>query len=152
MMNFILEMSGFKELQRTGFEWKLKYKGKIHNVIFRIVIPYLIGDTECHDRLCGQYVVRAGSVWHICRICEVPTSHLGYSKANFPYRLPSKTKRMMNATDLAGLKEMPPHYVPNNAMSALTLGFQNNRGVHGACPPGETTSDSWKCSLGKSVQ
>lgn len=135
MMNFILEESGFKELQRKGFKWKLHYKGKTYDVIFRIVVPYLVGDTECHDRLCGQYTCRAGSVDYICRICETPTSHLGYSKANFPYRLPSKTTRLMKDQDLKALKEISMHYIPNNAMTSLVLGAQNNRGVHGACPP-----------------
>ena len=49
---FILLASGFISLQDEGFKWKLHYKKAIHNVVFHLYVPYVIGDTEGHDRLC----------------------------------------------------------------------------------------------------
>ena len=55
---FILSASGFIGLQDTGFKWLLAYKNVVHNVVFYPYIPFIIGDTEGHDRLCGHYTAR----------------------------------------------------------------------------------------------
>jgi hypothetical protein len=54
-IQFILEESGFLQLQKHGFRWNLHYHGKIHRVVFHPYVPFIIGDTEGHDRLCGHY-------------------------------------------------------------------------------------------------
>ena len=142
MMIFLLKESGFLELQRRGFKWKLKYRGKVYDVVFRMYMPFIIADSECHDRLCGIFTMRSGSTKYICRICETPFSYLAWSKAghpgNFGYRLPSKAKRLMNRgtkEDMQELRNWSMQYLPNNVFNHLRVGSHNNRGGHGACPP-----------------
>ena len=70
-IQFILEESGFLRLQKHGFRWNLHYNGKIHSVVFHPYVPFIIGDTEGHDRLCGHYTACFSKVQQLCRICEM---------------------------------------------------------------------------------
>jgi hypothetical protein len=54
-IQFVLEESGFLRLQKHGFRWNLHYNGNVHPVVFHPYVPFIIGDTEGHDRLCGHY-------------------------------------------------------------------------------------------------
>ncbi|KAI2493932.1 hypothetical protein MHU86_20617 [Fragilaria crotonensis] len=92
-IQFILEESGFLRLQNHGFRWDLSYNGKIHPVVFHPYVPFIIGDTEGHDRLCGHYTARFSQIQQLCRICECPTYLSGYSKSNFRHRVPKKNRR-----------------------------------------------------------
>ena len=53
-IGFILKESGFLDLQCKGFHWKLHYKEKVYPVVLHPYIPFIIGDTEGHDCLCGH--------------------------------------------------------------------------------------------------
>jgi hypothetical protein len=75
---FILSASGFVSLQDKGFKWKLQYKKTVHDVVFRPYVPFIIGDTEGHDRLCGHYTARFAKIKQLCRACECPTEMTGY--------------------------------------------------------------------------
>ena len=90
-IQFILEESGFLRLQKHGFRWDLHYNKKIYPVVFHPYVPFIIGDTEGHDRLCGHYTARFSQISQLCRICECPTYLTGYSKSKFPHRLPKKS-------------------------------------------------------------
>ncbi|KAI2497588.1 hypothetical protein MHU86_16894 [Fragilaria crotonensis] len=76
---FILSASGFLSLQDKGFKWKLQYKKTVHDVVFHPFVPFIIGDTEGHDRLCGHYTARFAKIKQLCRACECPTEMTGYS-------------------------------------------------------------------------
>lgn len=62
----ILEKSGFLALQEHGFNWKLQYQGRTLPVVFHPYVPFIIGDTEGHDRLCGHYTSRGKGVNQLC--------------------------------------------------------------------------------------
>ena len=83
-IQFIFEESGFLRLQKHGFQWNLYYNGKIHSVVFNPYVPFIIGDTDGHDRLCGHYTARFSKMEQLSCICECPTSLTGHSKSNFP--------------------------------------------------------------------
>ncbi|KAI2493153.1 hypothetical protein MHU86_21376 [Fragilaria crotonensis] len=83
-IQFILEESGFLILQNSGFKWNLHYNNTIHKVVFHPYVPFIVGDTEGHDRLCGHYTARFMEVKQLCRICECPSYLTGYSKSKFP--------------------------------------------------------------------
>jgi hypothetical protein len=83
-IQFILEESGFLQLQRKGFQWDLHYNTKIYPVVFHPYVPFIIGDTEGHDRLCGHYTAHFSNIQQLCRICKCPTYLTGYSMSNFP--------------------------------------------------------------------
>ena len=48
-------LNQFRSIQK-GIAWKLKYGGKIWEIMFKPFILMVIGDTEGHDKLCGRYL------------------------------------------------------------------------------------------------
>ena len=131
-IKFILEESGFLELQDRGFKWILHYRGVKFPVTFRTYVPFIIGDTEGHDQLCGHYKCRTGNVAQLCRACKCPTRLSGWSKANFPHRNISELKRLMNNQDTDALQEMSQHYLANG-FDRVRFG-DRKRGIFGAVP------------------
>ena len=132
-IEFILEESGFLDLQRKGFHWKLHYNEKVYPVVLHPYIPFIIGDTEGHDRLCGHYTARFSAIKQLCRVCECPTHLSGYSKAKFRHRKPTVINRLVRRGNLHGLKEMSQNYL-RNGFDKVRFGLHNDRGIFGACP------------------
>ena len=131
-LQFILKESGFLSLQDCGFKWILHYRGEDHKVTFRLYIPFIIGDTEGHDLLCGHYKCRTGSVAQLCRACECPTNLSGWSKANFPFRRQSHIKQLVRNRRMTELQELSQHFLSNGCDN---LRFANpQRGIFGAVP------------------
>ena len=77
-IEFILQVSGFIELQEAGFKWILNYRNRKIPVTFRMYVPFIVGDTEGHNRFCGHFTARFGAICQLCRICECPTKRCGY--------------------------------------------------------------------------
>ena len=48
--------------------------GRRHPVALHPYVPFIVGDTEGHDRLCGHYTARFATVKQLCRVCECPTN------------------------------------------------------------------------------
>ena len=89
-IEFILEESGYLDLQRNGCKWNLHYNERVYPVVLHPYIPFIIGDTEGHDRLCGHSTARFEKIKQLCcRVCECPTRLSGYSKAKFNHRKPA---------------------------------------------------------------
>lgn len=129
-LRFIFDKSGFLELQQNGFKWMLQYRGKVHRVTFRVVVPFIVGDTEGHDRLCGHFTARFQNVAQLCRICECPTHLTDYSKAKFPFRVPSKVNaRKGDQEELRAISQQNLL----NAFDHINFGSHNKRGIFGAC-------------------
>ena len=132
-INFILEESGFLDLQRNGFHWMLHYNQKVHPIVLHPYIPFIIGDTEGHDRLCGHYTARFSSIKQLCRVCECPTLESGYSKGKYRFRKPSVINKLVRAGNLKQLKGMSQNYL-HNGFHLARFGLHNDRGIFGACP------------------
>jgi hypothetical protein len=132
-IQFILEESGFLQLQNKGFKWKLHYNKKIYPVVFQPYVPFIIGDTEGHDRLCGHYTARFSAVKQLCRVCECPTYFSGYSKSKFAHRLPKDINKLVERGHLDGLKSLSQNYL-KNGFDSVRFGLHNKRGIFGACP------------------
>jgi hypothetical protein len=132
-IQFILEESGFLRLQKHGFRWDLHYKEKIFPVVFHPYVPFIIGDTEGHDRLCGHYTARFSQISQLCRICECPTYLTGYSKSKFPHRLPKKLDALVCKGSTDQLQLLSQHYL-KNGFADVRFGLHNQRGIFGACP------------------
>jgi hypothetical protein len=97
-IDFILQQSGFLALQEKGIKWNVQYRGKSYPTILHPYIPFIIGDTEGHDTLCGHYKSRTSAVAQLCRACECPTSKSGWSKGRlFAKRKPSIINRLVRA-------------------------------------------------------
>lgn len=132
-IQFILEESGFLTLQNSGFKWNLHYNDTIHKVVFHPYVPFIVGDTEGHDRLCGHYTARFMEVKQLCRICECPSYLTGYSKSKFPHRLPKKVDSLVQRGLTAELQSMSQNYL-KNGFEGVRFGMHNKRGIFGACP------------------
>ncbi|KAI2512754.1 hypothetical protein MHU86_1542 [Fragilaria crotonensis] len=112
-IEFILEESGFLDLQRNGFHWMLHYNNKIFPIVLHPYIPFIIGDTEGHDRLCGHYTARFSKIKQLCRACECPTLESGYSKAKYRHRKPAVINRLVRSGNVRGLQGMSQNYLSN---------------------------------------
>jgi hypothetical protein len=88
-IRFIFEASRFLALQKNGFHWMLQYMGKTYPVVLHLYVPFIVGDTEGHDRLCGHYTARFAKIKQLCRACECPTEKTGYTQAKYPHRKPT---------------------------------------------------------------
>ena len=132
-IQFILEESGFLRLQKQGFRWNLRYNEKIYPVVFHPYVPFIIGDTEGHDRLCGHYTARFSQVQQLCRICECPTHLTDYSKSKFPHRLPRKMDTLVRKGLTDQLQSLSQNYL-KNGFAGVRFGQHNERGIFGACP------------------
>ena len=130
----ILRESGYLDLQRTGLKWNLSFRGKSFPVVLHPFIPFIIGDTEGHDALCGHYKSRTKGVRQLCRACECPTMVSGYSKArDYARRKPKIINKLVREKKFVELKAMSQQYL-NNAFDNVRLGMHNDRGIFGACP------------------
>jgi hypothetical protein len=132
-IEFILEQSGFLRLQEHGFKWNLHYNERIYPVVLHPYVPFIIGDTEGHDRLCGHYTARFAAVKQLCRTCECPTNLSGYSKSKFPHRKAASINKLVERGDLETLKSMSQNYL-KNGFNQVRFGQHNDRGIFGACP------------------
>ncbi|KAI2495724.1 hypothetical protein MHU86_18783 [Fragilaria crotonensis] len=132
-IRFILEESGFLRLQKHGFRWNLHYNEKIHPVVFHPFVPFIIGDTEGHDRLCGHYTARFSKIQQLCRICECPTNLTGHSKSKFPHRSPHGINELVRMGKTDQLKMLSQNYL-KNGFDEIQFGLHNRRGIFGACP------------------
>ena len=132
-ISFILRESGYLNIQDKGFHWKIHFKGKIFPVVLHPYVPFIVGDTDGHDRLCGHYTARFHTVKQLCRICECPTEKSDYSLARYPYRTAKKVNTLVAKQDLNALQAMSQKYL-HNAFDSVRFGAHNNRGIFGACP------------------
>lgn len=133
-IQFILKESGFLTLQEKGFKWKLHFKGTVYPVTFRTYIPFIVGDTEGHDRLCGHYTARFDKVKQLCRACICPTSKMGHSKADYMLRTPAQVKRDMSQPNSVAVMQSQSQHILKSAFDNVRFGSHNKRGIFGACP------------------
>jgi hypothetical protein len=130
---FILKQSGFLHLQNSGFRWKLHFHGEILAMTLHPYIPFIIGDTEGHDRLCGHYNSRGEGVKQLCRACDCPSHLSGYSKVKYTYRRQNHMKSLVERRQFDSPKAMSQHYLLNG-FREVRFSFRNQRGIFGACP------------------
>jgi hypothetical protein len=116
----------------------------LYPVVLHPYIPFIIGDTEGHDRLCGHYTARFEKVKQLCLACECPPHLSGYSKAKFNHRKPAAINRLIYGahsveskigvtTNLNALKNMSQNYL-RNGFGLARFGSHNDREMFGACP------------------
>ena len=132
-IEFILQESGFLEIQKSGFRWFLDYKGKVQEVVFRIVIPFIIGDTDGHDKYCGHHRMRGKNIKQLCRACECPTMKSDHSKAKYKLRLPKNINQLVRNFQYKQLQAMSQNWL-KNGLDGVRFGMHNKRGIFGASP------------------
>ena len=115
-----------------GLKWdKLRYGGKDHQVNFKFVFTYMVGDTEMHDKVCGRYNNRV-NVQCLCRHCDCPLEE----SVNGSYRAnlfeSTKLDRKLRANNLDYFKSISHHPI-QNAFHKLDFG-SNRYNIHLASP------------------
>lgn len=124
----------YRELEALGgIEWNLRYKGKLHHVVFKPFILFVKGDTQEHDKLCGKYLSRAKGVKHLCRYCMCPNEETDNPFANHDPKTKTMIQSLVQSADLHGLQQISQQYI-DNAMYKLKFGRHNDTGIHGASP------------------
>jgi hypothetical protein len=133
-IDFILRRSGFLALQERGIKWNIKYRGKLYPTVLHPYVPFIIGDTEGHDSLCGHYKSRTSGVAQLCRACECPTMKSGWSKGRcFAKRKPSSINKLVHTKRFDVLQSKSQHMLIN-AFDNIQFGCHSDRGIFGACP------------------
>ena len=95
-------------MQDKGLKWKLYYKEAVHTYV-----PFVFGDTEGHDCLCGHYTAPFAKVNQLCRPCECPTEMTGQSKSVYHHRKPAHVGGLVNAGDVDSLRALSQNYIKN---------------------------------------
>ena len=132
ILSYLLE--SYRELEAESMLWDLNYRGKLYkDVELVFYLAFVKCDNDEADKLCGQYRVRNGKVACICRYCICPTRHSDDQHAKYPYKTEAKITRLVEAGNEEALKKISQHGLVN-AFHGLRFGFQNKRGIHGACP------------------
>ena len=98
-------------------------------------VPFIVGNTEGHDRLYGHYTARFKTVKQLCRACQCPTDLSGYSNAKYLHRTKptSNINRLVDRANLDRLKLQSQNYL-KNGFDDVRFGMHNDRGIFAACP------------------
>ena len=91
-------------------------QGKSYPTVLHPYVPFIIGDTEGHDTLCGHFKSRtAGGVAQLCRACACPTMKCGWSKGHkfANKRKPGAIDRLVRAKSFDILKQKSQHMLVN---------------------------------------
>jgi hypothetical protein len=73
----------------------------------------VLGDTESHDRLCGQYNSRGTGVARLCPHCNTPRSQTENVDYDWEHILPEQVQSVIDAKDKEGLKALSQHPIQN---------------------------------------
>ena len=127
-------LSGYVELQRTGFTWDLFYRGNLYKDIeFVLFTPFLKLDTKEADKACGSYEARTRGVAQLCRKCCCPTEDSDNHLANYARKTKAVIEALVEEGDVQGLKAISQQLI-KNAMYAIRFGLHSDQSVHGSCP------------------
>ena len=129
----ILNHSNFLDVMESGFNWKLNYKGNMHEVSFVLFCPFIKGDTQEHDKHCGRYLSRTMKVAQICRYCHCPTMDADNPVASYPKKLQEDIQQLVANRHHKKLQTLSQQII-DNAWYSVRFGQHNAMCVHGACP------------------
>ena len=121
-IEFTLRESGLLQLQDQGFSWNLHFGGQAYPIVFQLYVPFIVGDEEGHDRLCGHYTAQYQTIKQLCRICKCPTRLSLYSKVVFKKQIPTEIQALLAAKDDLGLRSMSQSYLMHNGCSNVRFG------------------------------
>jgi hypothetical protein len=118
-----------KAQEEAGIAWSFKYHNKVYNVVMKVPILFVIGDTEGHDKLCGKYLNRVNSK-QLCRYCDCPRDKTGRAYNQFQYTKASQIAKLVSKNQEDQLKSMSYHCL-HNCFTKLTF-CDPKLGINGA--------------------
>jgi len=69
-------MKDLKRIQDNGIPWELDLGGgRVHKVVLRMPLQFIIGDCEGHDKLIGRFKGHTQNIKGLCRDCDIPSKH-----------------------------------------------------------------------------
>jgi hypothetical protein len=128
-LDVILE--SYREVQKKGFMWNLRYRGRTYEVEFVPFVIFVKCDTQEGDQICGSFTSRTKNVSQFCRICCCPREETDNPQANFPVKTVPMIKPLVDLKDLTALQELSQQVV-ENAFYKIRFSPVNQRGIHGA--------------------
>ena len=104
-------LQSLKDAQQTnGIAWTMKYKGNTYNVVFKIPILCILGDTLGHDDLCCHKTSKR-KINFLCRYCNCPKVACGtpvwWSDNTFSYTRESQIRKILQRGDVVQLNFFP---------------------------------------------
>jgi hypothetical protein len=126
-------LTGYRELEKHGIEWRLPYKGKIFRVKFVLFTMYIKGDSQEHDKHCGHFTSRTEKIKQLCRYCTCPNERTDDVYQDWPLKNQRMIEKLASKGDKEGLRQMSQQLI-ENAWYSVRWGQHDKRGVHGACP------------------
>ena len=130
MLDVLLE--GYQDIQKRGFKWDLRYRGKTYKDLeFIPFVIFIKCDTKEANLLCGQY--QGAKSDYLCRYCFCPSAIADDPSAKDPFRTVKWVRSFSDNNDFQGARRFSQHNFPN-AFHRIRFSPENDRGIHGACP------------------
>ena len=127
-------LKSFVKLQKSGFKWWLRYRGKLYkDVEFIPFVPFIMADTDEADKHCGKFLVRTRNIANLCRFCTCPTLLSDDPRAHYPLKTWKKIRALIKNNNAEGLQSISQKSI-KNAWWRVQFGLHNAQGIHGACP------------------
>lgn len=126
---FLFLMKELIHLQENGgFHWDLEIGDRVHKVVFKPAVQFIIGDCEGHDDICARKKGHTLEMKGLCRDCNCKPND-----ADDPDHICHFfEKRIMEEIDPSLLKERGFHDI-ENAFSKVEMG-SNPGGIYNATP------------------
>jgi hypothetical protein len=117
----------------NGFNWKIPFKGLIHDVEIKIPILFIAGNNEGLDKLASRYGSQTGKVKSICRFCDIPLEKAGSPTHKFVYLTNEQMVNYVNQNNHQRLSQLLHHLLNNNIFHKMLFCHQK-RGFRAALP------------------
>ena len=126
-------LKSYLNIQNSGgIEWKLRYKGKTHHVLFKPFVMFIKGDSVEHDKHCGHFQAKTKNVKMLCRYCLCKAEDMDDAYQNATIRNPGMIQKLVDKGDVEALRQISQQCI-FNAWYPVKFGLHNQLSVHGAC-------------------
>jgi hypothetical protein len=136
MLKVILE-SLVKVQESGGFRWDLTIRRKKFPVVFRCFVPFVCGDNEGLNKLCGRYGSNTG-IQHLCRLCKIPSEDIGATHDDihemFDKKSIAKIGEGRTPQEQKEISRSISHHLIKNAFESVHFGCFNEGGIHQCSP------------------
>ena len=141
--HFILStiLESYKAAQKLpGILWQFPFQGQKKEVVMKIPLLLVLGDTEGHDKLCGKYQNRTKAAC-LCRYCDCPTADTGNPRVTWTHTLGPYIQSLANTalhdpspeerkSAKEELKNLSYHILPSAFLDVVFC--DKKRGINGA--------------------
>ena len=128
----ILLASLVEAQQGPGIAWRLDYQGVFTEVVFKVPVLFVVGDTEGHDKMCGKFLSRTSQIPRLCRYCECPTVSTDDTSSEWNFTLGPTIAHMVTTNQRDKLRAMAYHCVKNGFDGVVFC--DQSRGINGSTP------------------